>query len=112
MLSRIVTAPDHIPDKGNILLLNAHTEHLTTLVLWLKTIRDQYTIHIWHEGMPDSLGWAQQVAYQADIILAHNGDNLPEQLLSACGDKIIWFGNGTENYDLIHYFLKLQEATV
>ena len=112
MSSQIVTAPDHIPCRDNILIINAHTEHLTTLVLWLKTVREEYTIHVWHEGMTETLDWAQKVAGQAEVILAHNGDPIPESLLSLFKDNIVWFGSGTENHDLIHYFLKKQELEV
>jgi hypothetical protein len=112
MSSRIVTAPDHIPVTGNILIINAHTDQLATLVLWLKTVREQYTIHVWHKGMPDCLGWAQKVADQASIILAHKNDSIPTPLLSFCGNRITWFGPEAEHADLIHYFLKKQELEV
>jgi hypothetical protein len=112
MSSQIVTAPDHIPSRGNILIINAYTEQLATLVLWLKTVRDQYTIHVWHQEMPNSIGWAQQVADQAEIILAHKDNSIPKELLAYCGDRIIWFGKNTENHDLIHYFLEKQKLEV
>lgn len=112
MSSQIVTAPDHIPCRDNLLIINAHTEHLATLVLWLKTVRDQYTIHVWHEGMTETLDWVQKVARQAEVILAHKGNHVPDLLLSEFNDSIVWFGTGTENADLIHYFLKKQELEV
>lgn len=112
MSSQIVTSPDHIPCRGNLLIINAHTEHLATLVLWLKTVRDQYTIHVWHEGMKETLDWVHQVANQAEVILAHIGDPIPESLMANYKDHIIWFGPGTENPDPIHYFLKKQELEV
>jgi hypothetical protein len=62
--------------------------------------------------MPDNIGWAQRVADQAEIILAHKGNAMPDELLTFCGDRIVWFGTDTENHDLIHYFLKKQELEV
>lgn len=114
MSSQIVTPPDHIPSRNNILIINASSDQLTTLVLWLKTIHDSYDIHVWHNYMEDSLNWVFNVAQQADVILAsdQNKSEIPPELLNLFQDHIVWFGPGTEFSDVIQYFLSKKELKV
>ena len=48
MPSQFITPPDHLPTKQNILIINALETELATLVLWLKTVSDEYDIHLYH----------------------------------------------------------------
>lgn len=107
MSSQIVTPPDHIPSRNNILIINASSDQLTTLVLWLKTIHDSYDVHVWHSQMEDSSNWVFAVAQQADVILAskQNKKEIPTELLNLFQNHIVWFGPETEFLDVIQYFL-------
>lgn len=115
MASQIITAPDYIPGNGtgnSILILNSHKDQLTTLVLWLKTVRESYNIHLWHQFMPDTIGWAQRASDGVDVILAYKGEYIPNEIKSYCEDRIIWFGPDTEYPDLIHYFFEKEKLEV
>jgi hypothetical protein len=114
MPSQIITPPDHIPSRNNILIINAGLDQLATLVLWLKTIHDNYDVHVWHSQMDDSLNWVFNVAQQADVILASavNKNEIPTDLLDLFQNHIVWFGPGTEFSDVIQYFLSKKELKV
>jgi hypothetical protein len=114
MPSQIITPPDHIPSRNNILIINAHVDQLTTLVLWLKTVHDSYDIHVWHSHMEDALNWVFNVAQQADVILAsdQNSSEIPAEFLDLFQNHIVWFGPGTEFSDVIQYFLSNKELKV
>lgn len=116
MTSRIITPPDHLPTKKNILVINAVDHELTTLILWLKTVPDQYDIHVFHSQMPDS-DWALKTIIDANQILVSRPE-MPtlsmaiKDLLEVNQDRIIYFGQDTEYPDLIQYFLQNRELQV
>ena len=113
MSSRLITPPDHIKTKQNILVINAVQNDLATLVLWLKTIPDQYDIHLYHNQMPET-DWAKLVAETAETILVSkvNSTNLNKEIADMLGyfeDRLVYFGPGTDFPDLIQFFLTKKE---
>lgn len=113
MPSRFVTPPDHIKTKENILIINATSDDLTTLVLWLKTVPDSFDIHLYHSQMSDN-NWAFDVAETASTILVSQ-DNIPDlnpemvKMLDAVKERVVYFGSMTDYPDLIQFFLTKKE---
>lgn len=116
MPSRIVTPPDHLPTKKNILIINALDTELATLVLWLKTVPDEYDIHLYHSQMPEdawvktAIDCAAQVLVSQPEVPALNA--VVKDLINANNSRIIYFGKNTEYPDLIQYFLANQQLQV
>jgi MarR-like DNA-binding transcriptional regulator SgrR of sgrS sRNA len=115
MVSRIITPPDQIKSKQNFLVINAAQEELTTLVLWLKTIPDQFDIHLYHSQMSDT-DWVLDVAQTVETILVSENYKLDlepsvQKMLLSLDDRVIYFGNTTEYPDLIHFFLTKKEIS-
>ena len=109
MPSRIVTPPDHLPTKKNILIINALDTELATLVLWLKTVPDEYDIHLYHSQMPED-SWVATVFGSADQVLISQPEMpalnaVVKDLIATNNSPIIYFGKNTEYPDLIQYFL-------
>lgn len=113
MPSRIITPPDHVGTKQNILVINATQNDLTTLILWLKTIPDQFDIHVYHNQMPDT-EWTLTVAETAATILVskpNQPDLKPEiaKMIEFFSNRVVFFGINTDYPDLIQYFLTKKE---
>ena len=115
MPSQFITPPDHLPTKQNILIINALETELATLVLWLKTVPDEYDIHLYHSKMSDP-NWVVTVAQQAHTILVSTVEELltPRltQVLVERTDSVIKFGLNADFLDLIQFFLSTKESTV
>lgn len=110
MPSQIITPPDHIPSKGNILIINALENELSTLVLWLKTVSEEYNIHIYHSDMKDDLVWVVDVAESAEYVLSSKMDHQRvharlQEVFMRSPEKLQFFGPNTEFTDLIQFFL-------
>lgn len=114
MVSRIITPPDHIKSKQSFLVINAVQEELATLVLWMKTIAEPFDVHLYHNLMSDT-DWALNVANTAETILVSkpNATDLEpsiRQMLES-NERVVYFGNGSEYPDLIHFFLTRNELS-
>jgi len=116
MPSQFITPPDHLPTKQNILIINALETELATLVLWLKTVSDEYDIHLYHSKMPET-DWVVAVAQQAHTILLSNIEEstLTPSLTQALADRndaVVRFGPSADFLDLIQFFLSTKESAV
>lgn len=116
MPSQFITPPDHLPTKHNILILNALETELSTLVLWLKTVPEEYNIHLFHNEMPET-DWAVQVAKQAQYIVSSSIEEPAvnhelKQVLQDRADCVARFGANTEYTDLIQFFLTNKQSMV
>jgi hypothetical protein len=115
MSSQIITPPDHLPTKGNIVILNALEQELATLVMWLKTVPEEYNIHIYHSGMVNELEWILKVCRQADFVVLSNLDaeSLDEKIIDLLSTEkkgqIFTFGPNAQYTDLIQFFLDRKE---
>lgn len=114
MVSRIITPPDHIKSKQSFLIVNAVQEELATLVLWLKTVPDNFDMHVYHSQMPE-LDWAMTVSQTVETILVSkpNYTDLDPNLIKLfkSSSRVVHFGSGTEYPDLIHFFLTKNELS-
>jgi len=116
MPSQFITPPDHLPTKHNILIINALETELATLVLWLKTVADEYDIHLYHSKMPET-DWVVDVANKAHTIML---SNIEESTLSpmlataliARRDAVVRFGPNADFLDPIQIFLSIKESNV
>jgi hypothetical protein len=116
MPSQFITPPDHLPSKKNILIINALETELATLVLWLKTVPDEYDIHLFHNDMPE-IDWVIKVAKQAEhIVLSGIEESMMDKKLKEVvqeqKESVSRFGPGSEYADLIHFFLTNKQSTV
>ena len=115
MPSQIITPPDHIPSQGNILVINALENELSTLVLWFKTVSEEYNIHIYHSDMKDDLVWVVGVAREAEYVLSSKMDHnrvharLQEVFITS-PEKLQFFGPNTDYPDLIQFFLTKKDS--
>ena len=116
MSSQIITPPDHLPTTGNIVILNALEQELATLVMWLKTVPEEFNIHIFHNGMTDDVDWAVRVCEQAEFILVSylDANNLDPKIISVLSSEnrksqIFSFGPNAQFTDLIQFFLSHKE---
>ena len=113
MPSRIITPPDLIANKKNLLIINATSPELATLILWLKTVPDQFDIHLYHSRMTET-NWAIEVAESAETILVskENYRDLNTEIinvLNSFSDRVVYFGLDSDYPDLIQYFLTKKE---
>lgn len=113
MPSRLITPPDHIKTKKNILIVNATSNDLTTLVLWLKTVPDYFDIHLYHSQMSET-SWALEVAEYAETILVSKDNYVDlkselKEALNSIQDRVIYFGSDSNYPDLIQFFLTKKE---
>jgi hypothetical protein len=116
MPSQFITPPDHLPSKQNILIVNALESELATLVLWLKTVSDEYNIHLFHNEMPET-DWAVAVAEQAEhiVIAKIDEDRMHDSLKEVIKDRaecVSRFGADTDYADLIQFFLTNKQLMV
>ena len=116
MTSQFITPPDHLPSKQNILIVNALESELATLVLWLKTVPDEYDIHLFHNQMTET-DWVVDVAKQAKhiVIAKIDEDRMCNDLKEVVHDRaecVSRFGADTDYADLIQYFLTNKQLTV
>ena len=116
MPSQFITPPDHLTTKQNILIVNALETELATLVLWLKTVPNEYDIHLFHNEMPE-IDWAVDVAKQAThiVIAKIDEDSMPDGLKQVIQDRaecVSRFGANTDYADLIQYFLTNKDLMV
>ena len=114
MVSRIITPPDHIKSNQSFLVINAVQEELATLVLWMKTIAEPFDVHLYHSQMSET-DWALEVAETAETILVSkpNSARLDPRIaqILESNSRVVYFGNGTEYPDLIHFFLTKNELS-
>lgn len=113
MPSRIITPPDQIKTRQNILVINATTVDLTNLVIWLKTVPDNFDVHLYHNQMPET-DWALEVAETAETILVSKDNYLdlkPEilSMIDVLKDRVVYFGDNSDYPDLVHFFLTKKE---
>jgi len=116
MPSQFITPPDHLPSKQNILIVNALESELATLVLWLKTVPDEYDIHLFHNEMPET-DWVVDVAKQAKhiVIAKIDEDRMHDSLKEVIQDRVesvSRFGANADYADLIQFFLTNKQLTV
>lgn len=116
MPSQIITPPDHLPTPGNIVILNAIEQELATLVMWLKTVPEEFNIHIFHNGMVDDVDWAAKVCEQADFVILSNldADKLDQRVIDVLSSndrkcQLFSFGPNAQYTDLIQFFLDRKE---
>lgn len=118
MPSQIITPPDHLPGKNNILIINALETELATLVMWLKTVPEEYNIHIYHSGMVDDIDWVLKVIKEAEYVICARTDNhlLDERIidlfLAEKKGSVCFFGPNAQYTDLIQFFLEKREKLV
>lgn len=110
MSSQIITPPDKVLSKQSYLVINAIDTEIDTLVLWLKTISEQYDIHLWHSQMIDSELWLYHVISGVEHVLVNKKfeNYLPPNLRRILDRKsnLSYFGPDTVNLELIHWFLR------
>ena len=116
MPSQFITPPDHLPSKQNILIVNALESELATLVLWLKTVPDEYDIHLFHNEMPE-IDRVVDVAKQAKhiVIAKIDEDRMHSSLKEVIynrAESVSRFGANTDYADLIQFFLTNKQLTV
>ena len=116
MPSQFITPPDHLPSKQNILIVNALESELATLVLWLKTVPDEYNIHLFHNEMPET-DWVVEVAKQATHIVMAKIDedrmhNSLKEVVYNRAECVSRFGPNADYADLIQFFLTNKQLTV
>lgn len=112
MPSQIITPPDQYLGPNNFLIINAVDRDLELVILWLKTIPEQYNLHLYHSMMQDCEQWVYSMIKQADNILVNKQFEMemaePLRIaLAQRGAKYIRrFGDDSDYPELIHYFLQ------
>ena len=112
MPSKIITPPDHFSTEKNILIINPKEDNFVNLVLWLKTVPDEYTIHVYIDKM-NRPEWASMVAESADVILVSD-QPVPEQVAQVIKNKsVVKIGLENSDFaDLLQYFLANRQSLV
>lgn len=111
MASNLITPPDHIVSGHSMMIINAKTTALDTVVLWLRTVTDEYDLHLYHSQMTQQDAWAVTVAMSVTKILVcrslakYHCVKL-QQALDNRTQSIVDYGPDTVYPELIHYFLK------
>lgn len=102
MSSKLVTPPDL--HTGGILVINASQSELVTLILWLKSVPDIYTLHLYNEHMND-LNWLRRALTVVDHVLLCDSDEDITDIVSQSGATVTKFGPGTDYNFAVDYFL-------
>lgn len=104
MSGRLITPPDVIVGDNSILISDPTDIELTTLILWLKTVPENYDLHLYHMDMNDDK-WLSKVLQSVQVVLLSQlRTNLSKDIFK---DKIIVdYGPDTEYQDPLQYFLK------
>lgn len=111
MPSQLITPPDRIISPHSYLIVNAIDTSVDTLVLWLRTVPEEYDIHLYHSEMITYHDWAVQVAEVVPRILVEKthvkylADRL-QQVLEKRSSAVTEFGPGSSYPELVQYFLK------
>jgi hypothetical protein len=61
MPSQIITPPDVILSDRSVLLINALDNEVENLILFLRTIPQEYDIHLYHVEMFDDQDWVKNL---------------------------------------------------
>lgn len=102
MSSKLITPPDIHP--GGVLVINASQSELITLILWLKSVPDVYSLHLYNEHMND-LNWLRRVLTAVDhVLLCDSGGDITDIVLQS-GVSVTKFGPGTDYNFAVDYFL-------
>jgi len=107
MPSNIVTPPDIVLEENSFLIINATTDEVDLLVRWIKTSIEDYSVHLYHEGMDDT-EWLAKVSKGVNHVLVSR-DRTPAEMLTPILDyvaKITWFGKNQVYSEPLEYFLK------
>lgn len=103
-MSRIVTHPDIVNEAKILLLVNAEPDDIKMVTYWLSINREDYTIHLYHDGI-DDISWLQSVANIAEKILADRRSTCIESLYDNIA-KITWIGKHQNYATALDYLAK------
>lgn len=106
-MSKVVTPPDIINESQVLLVVNADMSDVEMFSQWLRFNNNEYTIHLYHDGM-DSIDWLSQVSNTAHTILV-NRDITQDSTVKAMYDsisKITWIGSNQEFDTATSYLIK------
>ena len=106
-MSKVVTPPDIINESQVLLVVNADMSDVEMFSQWLRFNNNEYTIHLYHDGM-DSIDWLSQVSTTACTILV-NRDVTQDSTIKAMYDsitKIKWIGSNQEFDTATSYLIK------
>jgi hypothetical protein len=112
MPSQIITPPDVILSDRSVLLINALDNEVENLILFLRTIPQEYDIHLYHVEMFDDQDWVKNlVAKVKHIGLNYKYQRFIEswlaELVHQRADSTTSYGDDTPCPDLITLFTNL-----
>ena len=108
--SRLITPPDKFYTDYSYLIINAIDTDIDLVALWLRTVPENYDIHLYHIEMPDSYSWLLETIMKVKFVLVNTEfyEHLgPEaQFVIKNRSNTIFFGNNTPYKDLVQFFIQ------
>lgn len=109
MSSQLITPPDQIDSGDAYLIINAVDEEIECLILWLKTVVDNYDIHLYNTNMPDT-EWACSLASKVKHILVNDKytdllDARLHRILDMRPESVFFIGNNQKFKAPVEYFI-------
>lgn len=107
MPSNLITPPDIIHSNESILIINAIDSSIELLTLWLRSVPENYDVHLYHSEMKEST-WVLELANWIPILLVeqnHIKYCLPDlqAIFHRRTHAVHYFGPGTKYPELVNY---------
>lgn len=108
--SRLITPPDKFYTDYSYLIINAIDTDIDLVALWLRTVPENYDIHLYHVEMKNDYSWFLETVMKVKFVLVntefYEHIGAEGKFILTNRSNVIFFGNDTPYKDLVQFFIQ------